>query len=260
MSKYYVTCGWDVPHLSDEDKKEMLSSIPLHQRDARTKGIPQIGSGAIYPIAEEDYLVQPFKIPQFYKRCYALDVGWKATAVLWLAHDAENDVIYVTGEYKRGQAEPSVHADAIKSRGEWIPGVIDPASAGSGQDDGKKLVEQYRGFGLNLSFANNAVETGIFEVYKRFTTGRLKIFMNCTELLSEIRLYRRDEKGKIVKDNDHLADCLRYGCLSGVGVAEYNVQDVMDSLENKIGKHTSHYNPLDRKYATDEITGGINKR
>jgi hypothetical protein len=29
--------------------------------------------------------------------------------------------------------------------------------------------------------------------------------------LSEFRIYRRDEKGKIVKQNDHLMDATRYG-------------------------------------------------
>jgi hypothetical protein len=34
--------------------------------------------------------------------------------------------------------------------------------------------------------------------------------------MAEIRLYRRDEKGKIVKDRDHLMDCTRYLIMSGM--------------------------------------------
>jgi hypothetical protein len=30
-----------------------------------------------------------------------------------------------------------------------------------------------------------------------------------------MRLYRRDEKGRIVKSNDHCCDSLRYACRSG---------------------------------------------
>jgi hypothetical protein len=37
--------------------------------------------------------------------------------------------------------------------------------------------------------------------------------------MSEIRLYRRDEKGKIVKDRDHLMDCARYLIMSGMARA-----------------------------------------
>lgn len=248
MSKFYVTCTWsDVPHLSEEDKAEMLSSLPPHQRDARTKGIPQLGSGAIYPISEDDIVIDPFQIPVFYTRCYGLDVGWNATACVWLAYNADADITYVTHDYKRGQAEPIIHAQAIKARGEWIPGVIDPASRGRTQDDGTQLINLYRDGGLNISIADNAVEAGIFDVYKRMTTGRLKIFKTCTETLSEFRLYRRDDKGKIVKQNDHLMDALRYAIRSGVGIAEYNVQKIIDNYPNK-SQHAIDYNPLGKDW------------
>ena len=41
MSKFVVTAAWDdVPHLSEEDKKDLIASYPPHQRGPRTKGIP----------------------------------------------------------------------------------------------------------------------------------------------------------------------------------------------------------------------------
>jgi len=46
----------EAPHLSPEAREELWKSIPSYQRDARTKGIPQLGSGAIYKIADEDIL------------------------------------------------------------------------------------------------------------------------------------------------------------------------------------------------------------
>ena len=55
MSKLVVSATWDdVPHLSPEQKTELWGSIPPYQRDARSKGIPQLGSGAIYPVAESE--------------------------------------------------------------------------------------------------------------------------------------------------------------------------------------------------------------
>ncbi len=255
-----VQATWDdAPHLSEKDKEELMASLPPHQRDARSKGIPQLGSGAIYPVIETDIVVEPFEIPAFYTRCYGLDVGWNSTAAVWLAHDVDADIMYVTHEYKRGQAEPAVHAAAILARGDWIPGVIDPASRGRTQNDGTQLLTLYRQSGLNISLADNAVETGIFDIYKRLTTGRLKIFNSCRETLAEYRLYRRDEKGKVVKENDHLMDALRYGVRSGVGVAQYNAQKAMDSF-TKTPQHSAHYNPLDRSYVTNEVTGGINRK
>jgi hypothetical protein len=49
--------------------------------------------------------------------------------------------------------------------------------------------------------------------------GRLFVFSSLQNWLSEFRIYRRDEKGKIVKQNDHLMDATRYLILSGLQVA-----------------------------------------
>ena len=84
------------------------------------------------------------------------------------------------------------------------------------QDGTKLSVDAYKKLGLNLEFADNSVEAGIYEVWQRLSTGRLKIFRSCTNTLAEYRVYRRDEKGRIVKVNDHLMDCIRYLCVSGI--------------------------------------------
>lgn len=216
-SKFVVMATWDdAPHLSDAVKKELWDSIPPFQRDARSKGVPQLGAGAIYPVQDSDILVDDFKIPDHWPRAYAMDVGWNRTAALWCAYDRDNDVVYLIAEHYRGQAEPSVHAEAIKAKGNWIPGVIDPASRGRNQKDGTKLVEEYKKLGLDLEFAFNGVESGIYEVWQRLSTGRIKVFRSLSNFLFEYRLYRRDEKGKIVKENDHLMDCLRYLIMSAL--------------------------------------------
>jgi hypothetical protein len=49
--------------------------------------------------------------------------------------------------------------------------------------------------------------------------NRLKVFSSLRNWLNEFRLYRRDEKGKVVKDNDHLMDATRYLVVSGLSRA-----------------------------------------
>lgn len=219
VSRGVVMAGWnDVPHIPKHEQRDLLKTIPPYQRDARTKGIPQLGAGAIYPIAETEITCDPFKIPAHWPRCYALDVGWKRTAALWGALDREINCWYLYAEYYRGHAEPSVHAAAIKARGEWIPGCIDPAARGRGQRDGEQLTENYRDLGLDLSLADHAVEAGIFDVYNRLSTGGLKVFSLLKCWLAEYRIYRRDEIGRIAHTADHLMDDTRYLVRTGQSI------------------------------------------
>jgi phage terminase large subunit-like protein len=216
-SKFVVMATWDdVPHLTQKTKDLLWSSIPPFQRDARSKGIPQLGAGAIYPVPESDILVDDFQIPDHWPRGFAMDVGWKRTAAGWYALDRDNDILYRIGEHYRGEAEPAIHAHAIKARGSWIPGVIDPAARGRNQIDGSKLLQMYLDLGLDLEAAINSVESGIYEVWQRMSTGRFKVFKSCVNWLFEFRLYRRDEKGRIVKEHDHAMDETRYFVTSGI--------------------------------------------
>ena len=149
----------------------------------------------------------------------ALDVGWQRTAALWGAWDDETDVLYLYSEHYRGEAEPTIHADAIQARGAWMCGAIDPAARGRSQMDGKKLLQIYRDKGLHLIEANNAVESGIYEVWERLSTGRLKVCASLAQWLREVRLYSRDKRGHVIKSDDHLMDATRYLVLSGKPVA-----------------------------------------
>ena len=150
--RYVVNCGWDaVPHLDEATKEQLLGAFPPHEREARTQGIPGLGSGAIYPITLDEITCHPFEIPTYWPKAFGMDVGWNRTAVVWGALDRSVDCLYIYTEHYRGQAEPSIHADAIRARGVWIPGVIDPASQGRSQADGTQLIETYRHLGLQIA-------------------------------------------------------------------------------------------------------------
>jgi hypothetical protein len=221
MSRFCIQASWDdVPHLTEEQKKREWERTPPYLRDARSKGIPQLGSGLIYPVSESDIKCAPFEIPSYWPRVYGLDVGWKRTAAIWGAWNRDEDTVYFYSEHYRGQAEPSVHAAAIKARGDWIPGVIDPAAHGRAQSDGEQLIKTYADLGLDLTPAANAVEAGIQVVWERLSAGKLKVFSTMENWFREFRIYRRDDKGRLVKENDHLMDASRYLIMSGLVRAE----------------------------------------
>ena len=215
-SKFFVNATWDdAPHLDAAAKSALLASIPPYQREARSKGVPQLGSGAIYQVPESDIVVPDFPIPDHYPRAFGLDVGWNKTAAVWGARDNETGVVYLFSEHYQGQQQVSLHAEAIKARGAWIPGVIDPSAQGRTQTDGTQLIELYRQHGLDLKPAVNAVETGLYATWQLMSSGKLKVFASLGNWLSEFRLYARDKDGKVIKSNDHLMDATRYLIVSG---------------------------------------------
>ena len=241
-SRYLVQAGWqDAPHLDEKTKAELLASTPPHLRDARSKGIPVLGSGAIYPVPWEDVSVKPFQIPDYWPRAYALDVGWRRTAALWGAWDPSDWALYVYAEYYRGQAEPTIHASAIKARGEWIKGVIDPASNGKSQADGEQLIALYKQNGLAITNADNSVEAGIYECWQGLSVGKIKVFSILGHFEDEYRMYRRVEDGKIVKENDHLMDAFRYLVKSGRKVAQVKPAPRTMFNSSPVGDSTAGY-------------------
>ena len=219
--RFVVNATWDdAPHLTEESKAKMLSATEPYLREARSKGIPHLGAGSIYPIPEENIVCDPFKLPPYWPLSYGMDVGWNRTAAVWSAWDRDSDIAYLWSEHYLGQAEPAIHAAAIKARGSWIPGVIDPASRGRSQLDGRKLLEEYQGLDLDLSMADNALESGIYQVWSRLSMGQLKVFRTLSNWLMEYRMYRRDERGKVAENQrDHLMDGTRYDIMSGLELA-----------------------------------------
>jgi hypothetical protein len=235
-SKYLVNAGWDdVPHLTEQMKRELLESTPPHLRDARSKGIPSLGSGAIFPVEESTFVIEPFDLLPWWPRAYGMDVGWDRTAAIWGALDRESDILFLYSEHYMGKTVPAIHASAIRGRGTWIPGVIDPASRSRGQRDGENLLRDYKRERLRLAPADNAVESGLFTMWQRLTTGRLKVFSTCTNFLAEYRMYRRDENGKVIKEFNHLMDATRYLVVSGLRRARVENEFARDAnLQDEI--------------------------
>lgn len=241
--KYTVSASWsDSPHLSEDAKASLLLSIPEYQRDARSKGIPQLGSGAIYPISEDNLRVAPFPIPSSWPRSAGMDVGIR-TACVWGARNPDTGVIFVYREYYREGLEPSYHASNIMGQNgsdKWIPIVIDPAARGRTAIDGRRLIDMYRDLGLNVTESENAVDAGLGLVWDAMVAGQLKVFSNLTRWFQEVRTYQRDTKGNVVKKRDEEMDCTRYLWLSG--------RDRMAVKPQKTGVRPAHIPSTERAW------------
>lgn len=209
----------DAEHYTEKERQDIINSYPAHEREARTKGVPALGSGRIFPIEEERITVEPFSIPDHWPQIGGLDFGWDhPTAAGCLAWDRDADVIYVTKGYRQRQATPVIHAAAIKPWGVWLPWSW-PHDGNNDTAAGENLATQYKNQGLNMLHeratfedGSNSVEAGLMEMLDRMQTGRFKVFSTIGEFFEEFRLYHRKD-GKVVKERDDLISAIRYALM-----------------------------------------------
>lgn len=221
QGKAVVRAGWaEAPHLNKDAVARLRKSLRGHEVRAREFGEPGVGRGRVFPLEESEIMVPRFEVPRAWKRCVGVDFGWSnPTAAVWLAQDPVSGIAYVTDVYSASERVPAEHAAEILRRGPWIPAVGDPAGQAVSQRDGASLMELYAAAGLVLTPADNAVEAGLMQVLEMLRGGRLKVFADLEAWWREFRLYRRDEKGRVVKRDDHLLDATRYALVSGLPLA-----------------------------------------
>ncbi|WP_366664667.1 terminase family protein [Mesorhizobium sp.] len=190
----------DAGHYSPEQRAEIIASYPEHEREARAKGIPVLGSGRIFPVPEDMISCEPFKLPRWWPRIGALDFGWDhPSAAVELAWDTEADVVYVTKAVRASQQTPAMQALALKAWGEWLPFAWPrDGRRETLEGAGVALAKQYAAHGLNM-LAGHArfpdgsvsVEAGLMEMLDRMQSGRFKVFSTLHAWFEEFRLYRR---------------------------------------------------------------------
>lgn len=219
----------DAEHIPPEERARIIASFPAHEREARAKGIPTLGSGRIFPVEESTIVVEPFAIPAHWPRICGLDFGWDhPTAACWLAWDRDSDTLYLYDAYKASQQPIPIHGAAIRARGAWIPVAWPHDGWQTEKGSGLQLASQYRdchvamlqehatfpatGAGDETETSRISVEAGVQEMLTRMQTGGWKVFSHLTAWLEEFRLYHR-ENGKIVKIYDDLLSASRYAMM-----------------------------------------------
>jgi hypothetical protein len=83
---------------------------------------------------------------------------------------------HVYSEYYQSHGDPAAHAQGIRSRGKWIPGLLDPMANGRSQSDGFNLLRMYQELELDLDPVADSEQRGVCEVLQRIRSGRLKVF------------------------------------------------------------------------------------
>jgi hypothetical protein len=229
MSRHVVSMTIDdVDHYSPEEKARIIASYPAHEREARAKGIPTMGSGKIFPVEESLITCAPFAIPAHWAQIIGLDFGvdhpFAASRLAW---DRDADCIYLTHTFRqRGEhvdgvwtGNPAFHATTLRGWGKWIPVAWPHDGLEQDRQSGEQLASIYKSHDLNMlperathAEGGNGVEAGIMDMLERMQTNRFKVFANNSEWFEEFRMYHRKD-GKIVKLRDDLISSTRYAVM-----------------------------------------------
>lgn len=212
----------DAEHIPPEQRARIIASYSEHEREARTKGTPILGSGRIFPVAEDAIVCDAFAVPNHWAQIGALDFGWDhPTAAIRLAWDRDADVVYVTHSHRLREATPLIHAATLKPWGDWLPWAWPHDGLQHDKGSGEMIAQLYRKQGLRMlplhaqyeGDRGTGVEAGLLDMLDRMNTGRFKVFRHLAEWFEEFRLYHRKD-GVVVKKHDDLMSATRYGVMS----------------------------------------------
>jgi phage terminase large subunit-like protein len=221
----------DALHIPPDVREKIIATYPEHEREARVHGVPQLGTGRVFTVPEENLTYDPFVIPAHWPRICGMDFGYEhPTAAVWLAWDRDNDTIYLYDCYRVKREKPPVHAAAIRVRGEWIP-VAWPQDGMNETSAGPQLAKQYRDAGVNMlpefarwpvvndrtqentTASRTSVEAGIHAMFLRMLSGQFRVARHLAMWWEEYRFFHRDMKGKLVKVDEDLMAATRYALM-----------------------------------------------
>ena len=212
----------EAKHFSEEERATVIAGYPAHERDARARGIPMLGSGRIFQIAEET-LREPriYNVPVQWFKLWALDFGighpFAAVLLLW---DKDFDVIHIHACIRIADQLPLQHAVPIKAIGGEVPIAWphdgDAREAGSGES--LRMLYKRQGLlmlGEHATFPEGgySTEAGIMEMQDRMRTGKFKVGEDLSDWWEEYRMYHRKD-GMIVKKRDDLLSATRVGVMA----------------------------------------------
>lgn len=218
----------DVDHYTPEQRAIIIAGYPEHEREARSQGIPTMGSGRVFPIKEEQIRETAIVIPDHWARICGLDIGWDhPTAAVWIAWDRDSDTIHIYDAYRVKEQTPVVHAAAINARGNWIPVAWPHDGLQHDKGSGAAIAKQYRELGVKMlrhkathapdrgkeeGSGGFGVEAGVLDMLGRMQTGRFKVAEHLQDWFEEFRLYHRKD-GLIEKVGDDLMSATRTGIM-----------------------------------------------
>jgi len=207
----------DALHISKEERDKIIAGYLPHEREARARGVPMLGSGRIFT-TPEDAISEPdlTYLPPHWVKLWGLDFGighpFAAVLMVW---DKDNDVVHVINGFRIADGLPITHAYRMRQIGAAVPVAWPQDGTQRDKGSGDQLASLYKKQGLAMMAdhatwpeGGNSTEAGIMEMRERMETGRFKVAASLSEWFEEYRMYHRKD-GMIVKLKDDLLSATR---------------------------------------------------
>jgi phage terminase large subunit len=218
-------------------------------------------SGAYFPeFRREIHVIEPFIIPDHWRRYRVFDYGLDMLACYWIAVDTQNKA-YVYKELYQSDLIISNAARAIKDMtyaGENIYETLAPPDLWNRrQETGKSAAEIFGDNGLYLTKSNNDRIQGWYNLKEwlkpyndeqEILTASIVFFSNCINVIRCLPQVQKDEKdpndvSNIPHELTHSVDSIRYFCADRP-IPTYATQDKpVEFLYKKLNKKTTNRNP-----------------
>jgi len=216
-------------HLTEVKITDALKAMMPHEIKMRSEGEPVLGSGLVFPYAEDTIAIEPFDLPHHWPRLAGIDFGYThPTAVVWIALDPETNTIYLYDVLRIEKREIVEIAPYINQRDGGTTPIAWPHDGNKQFGMGDSIQNQYRMYGCNLlpeKFTNPPKEgqqegqggiqimPGIVDMATRMIEGRFRVFSQLGEWFEEFRNYHHKDH-KIVDRDDDIMAATRYAVMS----------------------------------------------
>lgn len=207
----------EAEHIPAEERQKIIDRYLPHEREARARGVPVLGSGRIFQTPQGS-LREPLieRLPEQWFKGWGIDfgIGHPFAAVL-CAWDKDMDVFHVLHGLRVTDQKPIQHAAAMKLAGVNAPVAWPQDGTQREKGSGEVLASHYKREGLRMmpDHATHpdgglSTEAAILEMDKWMGEGRFKVADHLTPWFEEYDLYHRKD-GLIVKLRDDLMSATR---------------------------------------------------
>lgn len=241
---HITSASWkDCPHIDPADYKRLLAGIPEYQHDMRMSGLPILGSGAVFPYADDVIMCDDLMPMPHWPTLVSLDFSSvnDASVVCFNTYDPNTDTYYVYDMNYitdvSSKNERFMASLILESPIPYVP-VVSPHDGGIKSLNPESKAKVMMGLGVNIQadpFYNPPItrlgihkiternrerEPGLTEMRRLIEEGKLKVCRKVTAFFTEkAQLFYAPVTGGGIKcvGKDDAIDAIRYGIMSLVG-------------------------------------------